>query len=165
MPRVDAQKIGSSIATDPETNDWILDAKGGVATVSGVDYLPQRVREVLSIQRNESPFYPTFGMRFFEYFEAFRGSPWLDLLFKLDVVRQASIPFNDTLTGQMQTPLQRVMRVRGLDLLADKPTKNWLPIRVAFDVQGVGLWTHDVSVYVPTAEQMAEIAEPTKLLP
>jgi hypothetical protein len=124
VPRVDAQKIGSSIATDPETNDWILDAKGGVATVSGVDYLPQRVREVLSIQRNESPFYPTFGMRFFEYFEAFRGSPWLDLLFKLDVVRQASIPFNDTLTGQMQTPLQRVMRVRGLDLLADKPTKN-----------------------------------------
>jgi hypothetical protein len=124
VPRVDAQKIGSSIATDPETNDWILDAKGGVATVSGVDYLPQRVREVLSIQRNESPFYPTFGMRFLEYFEAFRGSPWLDLLFKLDVVRQASMPFNDTLTGQMQTPLQRVMRVRGLDLLADKPTKN-----------------------------------------
>jgi hypothetical protein len=95
-----------------------------VATVSGVDYLPQRVREVLSIQRNESPFYPTFGMRFFEYFEAFRGSPWLDLLFKLDVVRQASIPFNDTIKGQMQTPLQCVMRVRGLDLLADKPTKK-----------------------------------------
>ena len=42
--------------------------------MSGVDYFPQRVRDVLSIQRNESPFYPTFGMRFFEYFETFRGS-------------------------------------------------------------------------------------------
>jgi hypothetical protein len=47
----------------------------------------KRVREVLSMQRGESPFYPTFGMRFFEYFEAYRGTLWLDQLFKLDVVR------------------------------------------------------------------------------
>lgn len=157
--RVDAQRIGSSVATHPETNDLYLDEKGGIARVAGVDYLPQRVQEVLSMQRGESPFSPTFGMRFFEYFEAYRGSPWLDLLFKLDVVRQAAIPFKDGLTGQIHTPLQCVTRVRTVDLLAEGPTQNRLPIRVAFEVQGIGPWTRELSIYVPTAEQMAERAE------
>lgn len=155
-PRVDAQKIGSGLAAHPEANDLYLDERGGIARVSGVDYLPQRVREVLSMQRGESPFFPTFGMRFVEYFEVYRGSPWLDLLFKLDVVRQASIPFNDSLTGRRHTPLQCVTRVRNVDLLADMPTKNRLPVRVDFDVQGVGPWTRELSICVPTAEQMAE---------
>ena len=127
--------------------------------VAGVDYLPQRVREVLSMQRGESPFSPTFGMRFFEYFEAYRRTRWLDLLLKLDVVRQASIPFKDGPTGRMHTPLQCVTRVRNVDLLADMPTKNRLPVRVDFDVQGVGPWTRELSICVPTAEQMAERAK------
>jgi hypothetical protein len=158
-PRVDAQKIGSGLAAHSETDDLYLDERGGIARVAGVDYLPQRVREVLSMQRGESPFSPTFGMRFFEYFEAYRGTPWLDLLFKLDVVRQASIPFKEGPTGRMHTPLQCVTRVRNVDLLADMPTKNRLPVRVDFDVQGVGPWTRKLSIYVPTAEQMAERAK------
>jgi len=157
--RVDAQKIGSGLAAHPESEDLYLDKSNSIARVSGVDYLPRRVREVLSMQRGESPFYPTFGMRFFEYFEAYRGSPWLDLLFKLDVVRQASIPFKDELTGRTHTPLQCVTRVRNVDLLADSPTKNRLPVRVDFDVQGVGPWTRELSIYVPTVEQMAERAK------
>ncbi len=147
-PRVDAHRIGSGFATNPETGR-------SRTRVSGVDYLPQRVREVLSMQRGESPFSPTFGMRFFEYFEAFRGSPWLDLLFKLDVVRQASIPFRDNLSGQTHTPLQCVTRVRSVEVLADAPTKNRLPVRVDLEVQGLGPWTRELSVYVPTADQMA----------
>jgi hypothetical protein len=157
--RTDAQKIGSGFAAHPETNDLYVDERGGIARIAGIDYLPQRVREVLSMQRGESPFSPTFGMRFFEYFEAYRGTPWLDLLFKLDVVRQASIPFKNGPTGQMHTPLQCVTRIRNVDLLAETPTKNRLPIRVDFEVQGVGPWTRELSVYVPTAEQMAERAK------
>ena len=106
--RVDAQQLGISLAMHPEAHDLYVDERGDIARVSGLDYLPQRVSEVLSMQRGESPFYPTFGMRFFEYFEAYRGSPWFDLLLKLDVVRQASIPFKDRITGQMATPLQCV---------------------------------------------------------
>ena len=121
--------------------------------------LPQRLREVLSMQRGESPFWPTFGMRFFEYFEAYRGSPWLDLLFKLDVVRQAAIPYRDDVTRRTRTPLQCVTRVRNVEILADAPTKNRLPVRLALDVQGIGAWTQEVAVYVPTAEQMAEHAK------
>ena len=154
-PRVDAQKIGSGLAAHPETNDLYIDERGGIARVAGIDYLPQRMREVLSMQRGESPFSPTFGMRFFEYFEAYRGTPWLDLLFKLDVVRQASIPFKNGISGRMHTPLQCVTRVRNVELLANLPTKNRLPVRVDLDVQGIGPWTRELSIYVPTAEQMA----------
>jgi hypothetical protein len=53
-PRVDAQQIGSGLAAHPETDDLYLDERGGIARVAGVDYLPQRVRAVLSMQRGES---------------------------------------------------------------------------------------------------------------
>jgi hypothetical protein len=114
------------------------------------------VREVLSMQRGESPFSPTFGMRFFEYFDAYRGSPWLDLLFKLDVVRQASIPFKDHQMDRQYTQLQCVTRVRYVELLTDTPTKNRLPVRLDFEVQGMGPWQSELSIYMPTAEQMAD---------
>ncbi len=108
------------------------------------------------MQRGESPFAPTFGMRFFEYFDAYRGSPWLDLLFKLDVIRQASVPLEDVVTKHAHTPLQCVTRVRDVALLADTPTNNRLPIRLDFDVQGGGQWTRDLSIYVQTVEQTSQ---------
>jgi hypothetical protein len=51
-------------------------------------------------------------------------------------------------------PLLCVTRVRNFALLADMPTENRLPVRVDFDVQGVGPWTRELSIYVPTAGQM-----------
>jgi len=84
------------------------------------------------------------------------GFPWLDLLFKLDDVRQASIPFRDNVTRQTRTPLQCVTRVRSVEVMADVPINNRLPVRVDFEVQGLGPWTRELSVHVPTAKQMAE---------
>lgn len=154
--RIDAQNLGSALASHPNTDDLYLDEKGSIARVSGLDLLPQMIRSILSMQRNESVFSPTFGMRFFEYFEAFRGSPWLDLLLKLDVVRQASVPQRDTLAGTRHTPLRCVKRVRGFELLATEPLANKLPVRVEFEVQGVGVWRNEFSIYMPNAAQMAE---------
>jgi hypothetical protein len=164
FPRTDVQKLGSALATHADTNDLYFDDKGNIARVSGLDYFPQRVRELLSMQRGESPFSPTFGMRFFEYFEDYRGSPWLNLLFKLDVVRQASIPFGDRLDRQ-RTPLRCVTRVRNVELLAEVPAQNRLPVRVDFEVQGLGPWQRELSIYMPTAEQMAERAKMLKSMP
>jgi hypothetical protein len=121
--------------------------------VSGLDALPQRIQSVLSVQRGESPLEPGFGIRFFEYFETHRGSPWLGLLMKLDVIRQAAIPHKDILKRQ-HTPLQCVTRVNNVELMSEAPTNNRLPIRVDFIVQGVGPWQRDLSVYMPTKEQM-----------
>ena len=157
-PRVDAQNIGSAMAMHPETHDTYLDSKGNIARVSGLEYLPQKIQSSLSMQRGENVFAPTAGIRFFEYFEAYKGSPWLALLMKLDVIRQATIPYRESIMNREDTPLRCVTRVHSFELLSETPTENRLPVRVDFDVQGLGRWQRDLSVYLPTKKQMDERA-------
>jgi hypothetical protein len=156
--RIDAQNLGSSFALHPDTNDLYI-KNGSIACVAGVEYLPQKIQSLLSVQRDEDVFHPDFGMRFFEYFEEFKGSPLLDWLFKLDVVRQASIPFTDGVLKRQYPPLQCVTRVRNVELLSETPTNNRLPIRVDLEVQGLGSWVRELSIYMPTKEQMTKRAE------
>jgi len=165
FPRINVQNLGSSMALHPDTNDLYLDERGSIARVSGLDYFPQRVREVLSMQRGESPFFPDAGMRFFEYFETYRSSPWLDLLFKLDVIRQAAIPFTNPQKQLQHTSLQSVTRVNNVELLADTPLNNRLPVRLDLEVQGIGPWQGEVSIYMPTAEEMAKRAKMVASMP
>ena len=154
FPRVDVQNLGSDMALHPETGDIYADASGDIARVSGLDYLPQKVQTLLSLQQGESPFHPTFGVRFFEYLETFKQSPWLERLLMLDVVRQAAIPFEDMLNKRLDTPLRCVTHVRRLEVLSDTAVNHRIPMRVEFDVQGLGRWQGDVRVYIPTKEQM-----------
>jgi hypothetical protein len=157
--RIHGQRLGSSMATHPVTRDTYLDATGNIARVSGLDYLPQKIEESLSMQRGESVFAPTAGIRFFEYFEAYRGSPWLKLLMTLDVIRHAAIPYTDDISKRQHTSLQCVTRVHGFELLSETPVDHRLPVRVDLEVQGVGRWQKDLSVFVPTKEQMDTRAE------
>jgi hypothetical protein len=158
-PRVDVQDLGSDMALHPETGDLYLDDKGNIARVSGLEYLPQKVQSLLSVQRGESVFNPTFGIRFFEYFESFKGSPWLALLLTLDVVRQAAIPYTDSLLNRQYVPLRCVTRVHSFELLSETPKDNRLPVRVNLEIQGLGPWQRDLSVYLPTKEQMDKRAQ------
>ena len=159
FPRIRAQGIGSDLALHPETRDLYVDIKGDIARVSGIDRLPQHVEMALSLQQGESPFYPGLGIRFFEYFEAYRGSPWLSLLMMLDVIREASIPFADVLAKKQYTQLRCVKRVHGIELLSEVTTNHRLPVRVDFDVNGLGRWQRELSIYMPTREQMERQAE------
>src|ERR1700722_7106575 len=68
-------------------------------------------------------------------------------------------PTGTTGRGETRTPLRCVTRVRNVEILADAPTKNRLPVRLDLDVQGIGAWTQELAVYVPTPEQMAEHAK------
>ena len=158
FPRVDVQNLGSDMALHPVTRDLYVE-NGNIARVSNLAYLPQKVEATLSMQQGENVFAPGFGVRFFEYFKTFRGSPWLDFLLMLDVVRQASIPFTDSILGNAYLPLKCVTRVRGVELISDTVTDHRLPVRVDFDVQGLGRWQRDISVYMPTREQMDERAK------
>jgi hypothetical protein len=155
FPRVEAKNIGKGLATHPTTGDIYLDGGGDLAFVSGLDAFTQNVQSLLSMNQGESHLAPSSGMRFFEYFEDFSGSPWLDLLLKLDVIRQASIPVSDGAQNLSRTPLRCVTAVRGIELLADRPTQNRIPVRIELNVQGVGEWVKELSIFIPTAEQMA----------
>ena len=168
-PRVDVQNLGSDMALHLETRDLHLDNKGNIARVSGLEYLPQKVQSLLSMQRGENAFAPTAGIRFFEYFEAFKGSPWLALLMMLDVIRQAAIPHRESTMNREDTPLRCITRVHSIELLSEIPKENRLSVRVDFNVQGLGRWQRDLSIYMPTKEQMDErtrrLAERSSLPP
>lgn len=129
-----------------------LYAQGGnIAMVSGVDALPQQVKTCLSHQRGESPLHPEFGTRFADYYRRLVGTPWLGHFLKLELIRQAAIPYLDPLNSRQYTPLQCVERVFGVEVLADTPANDWLPIRVELEVKGIGPWRRDLTVCVPSA--------------
>jgi len=130
-------------------NHDLMVVNGNIAEVSGLEALPQLVKTCLSHQKGESPFHRDFGTRLAEYYKLLFDSPWLGHFLKLEVIRQASIPYNDTLQNQQYTPLLCVERVFGVEILANAPTKNWLPIRVELDVKGVGRWQRELSVFIP----------------
>ncbi len=49
FPRTDAHRLGGDLAIHPETGDLYLDDEGHIARVTGVEYLPQMMRSVLSL--------------------------------------------------------------------------------------------------------------------
>ena len=70
-------------------------------------------------------------------------------LLKLEVIRQAAIPYNDTMLGSRHTPFLCVDCVWKVEALAGRPENNQLPLRLELDVNGVkGRWTEDISVSV-----------------
>jgi hypothetical protein len=146
--RISAGELPTDFALS-EKHDLTLNARGDIAVVSGVDSLPQRIKTGLSHQKGESPFHRDFGTRFAEYYRLFAGSPWFDQLLKLEIIRQAAIPYVDPLNNRRFTPLLCVERVFGIKLLAGAPTNNWLPIRLDLEVKGLGRWRRELSICVP----------------
>jgi transcriptional regulator with XRE-family HTH domain len=103
FPRKDVRHLNMT-ATSPEANDLFIE-NGSIARVSGAAALPQSVRQCLSLHCGESPFNPDYGARLAEYFHRFRETPYLAALFKLEVIRQAAIPYANGMTGRSETPL------------------------------------------------------------
>jgi len=154
--RIDARALPTDLAM--RSGYLYANAIGAPATVSGLEALPQKIQLVLSPQLGESPFHPTFEARVLEYFEPFRESAWLNDLLKLEVVRQLAIPYADPVSKSLYTPLLCVLRIFEFELLSLVPKDNRLPVRLRLEVQGVGTWGCKISIYLPTAEQMAESA-------
>ncbi len=156
--RVDAQKLGSAMASHPNTGDIYLDFTGSIARVSGLDFMPQLFRSVLSMQRGENVFAKSSGVRFYEYFSTYRDTYWFPALMKLEIVRQASIPIT-ILNGDPRLPLRCVERVLAVEFIRGPNSDSRIDLSVRFDVSGVGEWSGNLSVYLPTADQMKAQAE------
>jgi len=129
-------------------HDFHLDGKGNLATVSGLDALPQKIQTCLSTLRGEMLYNPSFGSRLKEYFDDFKDTPWLERLFKLEVIRLACVPYPAPLSSEQYTPFQSVRRVESIELI-DQRSGNWLPLRFELDVEGIGLWHTELTIFVP----------------
>jgi hypothetical protein len=148
FPRISAGELGSQMAISEETGDVYIE-NGEIARVSGLKSFPQMLKSVLSIQRGEFFLDRAYGVRFAEYLEAFRGTPWLAELLKLDVVRQASIPYKSATNQQAHTPLNCVERVTGLQVRQEDIAAGRLSIGLELEVNGIGHWTGEISVHLP----------------
>jgi hypothetical protein len=149
--RIRAADLPTDLALS-DAHDLFVAEDGNIAVVSGVDSLPQKIKMCLSSQKGESPFHRDFGTRIAEYYRLLGGSPWFEQYLKLEVIRQAAIPYIDPLDSRHYTPLLCVERVFGIKPLADAPTKNWLPVRVDLEVKGLGRWQHELSICLPKDE-------------
>jgi len=161
FPRKDVRHL-NMIATSPETNDLFID-KGSIARVSGTAALPQSVRQCLSLHLGESPFHPDCGARLAEFFHRFRKTSYLAPFFKLEVIRQAAIPYANGMAGRSETPLHSVERVLSVEPLSATAENERLPVRVVFDVNGAGRWEQELSLSMPDAATLEKIRERGKV--
>lgn len=147
FPRINAQKLGRTFATN-SNNDIFVEDKS-IATVEGLDALPQRIKESFSMLLGESPFHPKAGSRLKEYFDAFEDSPWLPRLVRLEVIRLACIPLRDRANRCDYTPLQCVLCVEEIEQLDAARTTGWVKFRFKLDVKGVGQWECQIPIFIP----------------
>jgi len=147
FPRVSAHNLPTDLALN-DAHDLSI-VNGDLRTVGGLDALPQKIKICLSTLRGEMIFNPTFGSRIKEYFDLFKGSPWLPRLIKLEVIRMACIPFVDSIIKRAYTPLKSVLRVQSIEQLPSEQPTDWLPFRFNLEVEGVGSWHCDISIFVP----------------
>ena len=146
FPRTRAQDLGMDLAISADGD--LLSRNGTFATVAGVEALPQKIRLCLWHQRGGSPFHADFGSRLGEYYRLFLETPWLAQMIKLETVRLASIPYEQSIPRQVYTPFNCVDRVVAVELLAEEHKDHWLPARVTMDVVGVGRWCDDIPLFV-----------------
>jgi hypothetical protein len=156
VPRIEAQRIPREFSFSPITNDLHTE-KRDIATVSGLNALPQRIRSALSLIKGESAVDLTAGSRLQDYYWRYRDRPWLEQLFALEVIRLAAIPHDET-TTEKRPPLLSVERVQSVKILAPEPINDRLPIRLELDVKGFGIWEHEVDILMPTAEKVRALS-------
>jgi hypothetical protein len=153
--RKDANSLGSTMETD-ESGD-IFSRFHDLAMVSGLAALPQVIKDKLSMIKGESPAYPKFGSRVGEYAELFGNSPWLSRMLKLDTIRLSCVPYYDPAQKTAYTPMQCVIKVNHIALAGPAGRVQWQVFRFDLTVKGIGPWSGNVAIFVPSAEQMATI--------
>lgn len=157
--RTNVHQLPTTMATN-DANDIFLENRN-IATVSGLEALPQKIKETLSHLRGESMWHPETGTRIKEYFDAFEGSEWLARLVKLETVRMASIPYHYEPLKHTYTPLQCVNQVYEVTQLSHDRRENWLRFRFELDIEGIGRWAHEIKIFIPLGELPNRLGIPT----
>lgn len=158
FPRISAQALKRDLKL---VNGDISLEKGNIASVSGVDALPQKIQLCLWHQKGGTPFSQRFGSRIGEYYSLFGRSPWFEQLVKLETIRLAAIPYGDI--DEEYTPFQCVEQVKFIRLLTPQPEDRWLPARIGLEVNGLDTWEQDIRLFVPEWPTNNLIASATTL--
>lgn len=146
--RSSADELGTDLAIGDDGDLLLTDDRTDLATVGGAKALHQKVQLCVWYQKGGSPLNREFGNRIAELFHLYRLSPWLPQLIKMELIKMASIPYQDSFNKSRYTPFECVNRVLDVTLLSEAPAKDLLPVRIKLDVQGVGEWSGDFSLFL-----------------
>lgn len=156
-PKIDVNRLPMDLALGDDHD--LLFVNGGIARVSGLDALPQKIKTCLSASKGESWFAPTFGTRIREYTIDFFGSAWLPRLIKLEAIRMASIPYADALgISAPVPPLRCVKKIIAVDQIDSEGRDGWFKFRFQLDIEGLGEWVSEIPIFI--SKNLPGIAEP-----
>lgn len=142
--RISVDKIGLDIALD-ETGDLGI-FNGNLKMIGGLDRLPQFLYNYLSTIRGEIHTHPKLGVRLGEYYHLYKDTIWLDKIFKLEIIKAASIAIDD---DGMTTPLKCIQKVYDVKILSEASERNRVSLYVSLDVKGHGLWEKQLQIFIP----------------
>lgn len=144
--RTDAHHLPMDLALGGNHDLFIVN--GDLATVRGLDALPQKIQLCLSTSRGEALFQPSWGTRIREYSKVFFGSPWLPRLIKLETIRMACIPYAGREPAAPATPLMAIRKVDVVEMLSTQGSDGRFPFRFQMEVEGVGTWSCEIPIYI-----------------
>jgi hypothetical protein len=124
--------------------------------IEGMDALVQNFERTLGMARGEWFADLELGSHLADLYWRYHGSPWFEPLAMNEIVRLASIPKRNRLTGVDTTPFLCVNRVNRVSVTSFELVEQKLKIEVDFEVEGVGDWSGALSVFISTPEQLAE---------
>lgn len=156
-PRTPAKAFGSTWAISPTTNDLFIE-NGRIASVSGIDAFAEHLQRLLGTAQGDNVFHPQSGSLVSDFFQDFAGSPWLERLVALEIIRLSAIPQSSSLSKELHTPLRAVQRVRGVTIPSHDLAQQRLSIRVHLDLEGQPDWRRDLRVFIYTPEQLTKTA-------
>lgn len=142
--RISVDKIGLDIALD-DTGDLGV-FNGDFKMIGGLERLPQLLFIYLSTIKGEIQTHPKLGVRLGEYYHLYKDTIWLDKIFKLEIIKAASIAIDDE---GMTTPLKCIQKVFDVKVLSDVNEKSRVSIFVSLDVKGNGLWEKQLQIFIP----------------
>lgn len=142
--RISVDKIGLDIALD-ETGDLGI-FNGDLKMIGGLERLPQLLYIYLSTIKGEIVTHPKLGVRLGEYYHLYKDTIWLDKIFKLEIIKAASIAIDDE---GMTTPLKCIQKVYDVKMLSEASEKNKVSIYMSLDVKGHGLWESQLQIFIP----------------
>jgi hypothetical protein len=145
-PRINANHLPTDLRLG-NSGDLTF-VNGDLAIISGLAALPQKITTCLSTSRGELFYSPEFGARINEYYVLFQGSLWLPNLIKTEVIRLACIPYSDSFSKELQTPLGCVLRVISIKQLHRDSSEMLTPFEVMLEIEGVGQWEAEVGVFI-----------------
>jgi len=85
----------------------------------------------------------------------YKDSPWFERLAMMEMIRLSSIPAEGETGGKTSTPFACVSRVDRVEVPSFELAGQKLIVNVALDIEGIGLWTGALLVFISTAEQLA----------